>query len=73
MKKKCVYLSELKMSEDTKRAFAREGFVKISDLYTRDIFACESITAVDRMNLHFGLIRADIDPLELELLKAPHT
>ena len=71
MKKKCVYLSELKMSEDTKRAFAREGFVTIADLFTKDIFACESITAADCMNLHYGLIRADIDPSDLGLLKAP--
>lgn len=72
MKKECVYLSELKMSEETKRAFAREGFVTIADLFTKDIFACESITAADCMNLHYGLIRADIDPSDLGLLKAPH-
>ena len=71
MKKKCVYLSELKMSEDTKRAFAREGFVTIADLFTKDIFACNSITAADCMNLHYGLIRADIDPTDLKLLQTP--
>ena len=71
MERKVRYLESLQMSSETKQHLHDCGYYTVDDVFEKHAQLDRRLNMADRLNLHFGFVRADIDDSFLQLTKAP--